>query len=147
MGRQWWKFGLVHLSKELRPTLRNNENVRICMTCGEIWEFFSKIKKAIVIIINFPFIQILIFSLSPLHLITTPFQRSKELALPVFPSAKFKARRADIQPRPQPLRPQCMERMKKNLLQIAQSLNKSKPNLPFLTVTDSFVKLKCVNPS
>ena len=30
---------------------------------------------------------------------------------------------------------------------VAQSLNKSKPNLPFLTVTDSFVKLKCVSPS
>ena len=48
--------------------LRNNENVRICMTCGEIWDFYSKIKNAIVIIVNFPFKQILIFSLSPLRL-------------------------------------------------------------------------------
>ena len=30
---------------------------------------------------------------------------------------------------------------------VAQYLNKSKPNLPFLTVTDSFVKLKCVKLS
>ena len=47
------------------------------MTCGEIWDFYSKIKNAIVIIVNFPFIQILIFSLSPLRLYhDIPFQRS-----------------------------------------------------------------------
>ena len=38
------------------------------MTCGEIWDFYSKIKNAVVIIVNFLFIQILIFSLSPLRL-------------------------------------------------------------------------------
>ena len=37
-----------------------------------------------------------------------------------------------------------MEHMENHL---PQSLNNSKPNLPFLTVTDSFVKLKCVNRS
>ena len=68
MGRQWRKFCLVHLSKEPYPTLRNKENVRICTTCGEIWDFYSKIKNVVVIIVNFPFIQILIFSLSPLRL-------------------------------------------------------------------------------
>ena len=38
------------------------------MTCGKIWDFYSKIKNAVVIIVNFPFIQILVFSLSPLRL-------------------------------------------------------------------------------
>ena len=36
-------------TSEPYPTLRNIENVRICMTCGEIWIFKVKLKTLLLL--------------------------------------------------------------------------------------------------